>query len=188
MLFIALGTLILTPQLLRLGLRWTEQEVPISARKRGPAMPEGGPVSKAIVVGVGPIGKQLASRLETFGVDVCLVDFSPINLHLFAQQGFHTVAGDARDRDVLMRADVAEARLVIICVPVDEAATQIVRSVRDLNPTTFIVVRCRYQANRTTALKAGANAVVSEEAEASQALLRLCESVVESAKSAPPPA
>lgn len=139
------------------------------------------PTQHAIVIGIGPIGRQVASRLEIMGVDVCLVDQSPINLHAFAQQGFHTVAGDARDPQVLHRARAAHCGLVVVSVPDDEVASQTVRALRGLNPSAAVVVRCRYQGNIGRTQRAGANAVISEAAEASGALLRWCERFVRSA-------
>ncbi|MEX0818723.1 MAG: cation:proton antiporter, partial [Pirellulaceae bacterium] len=178
MLFIGLGTLILTPQLIKLGLRWTDAEQPDQRLEAAALSRLSEPFQKAIIIGIGPIGRQIASRMELYGVDVCLVDLSPINLHPFAQQGFHTVAGDARDPDVLRRADVQQCRLAVVCVPDDETANQTVRTLRELNTTMFVLVRCRFLANIATAMKAGADSVISEEQEASGALLRRCEDVL----------
>ena len=135
-------------------------------------------VKKALVIGIGPIGRQIASRFETLGLHVCLIDLSPINLHPFAQLDFHTVAGDAREHEVLRRADAAHCRLAVVSVPDEEAVIQIVRALRETNREMFIVVRCRFLATVVAAKKAGANWVVSEEQEASEALLELCENVV----------
>lgn len=180
MLFIALGTLILTPQLLKLGLRFTRKttEEPDEMEH---ARAAGRPIQYGLVIGMGPIGRQIASRLEIMGVEICLVDLSPINLYAFAQQGFHTIAGDAREREVLLRARANRCRLAVISVPDDEAANQIVRVLREINPTTEIVVRCRFQSNVERAARSGATAVVSEESEASGALLRRCQKIFESA-------
>lgn len=180
MLFVALGTLILTPQLLKIGLRWTggaaDDQDAAAAGKHTEAA-----IQHALVIGIGPIGRQIASRLEIMGVNACLIDISPINLHPFAQQGFDAVAGDARELDVLQRAHADRCRLVIVSVPDDEVALQIVRGLRELTKSSAILVRCRFQSNMDRIKKAGANDVVSEEAEASGALLRRCERIVDSA-------
>jgi CPA2 family monovalent cation:H+ antiporter-2 len=178
MLFIAIGTLILTPQLIKLGLRWTDSDLSegLDPSLSSPGIAE--PIKKAIVIGIGPIGRQMASRIETFGIEVCLVDLSPINLHPFAQQGFHTVAGDASDPDVLRRANVDQCSFAVACVPKDDAAHQIVRTLRELNPNMFILVRCRFLSNVPAMTKTGADFVISEEQEASDALLRICEKVI----------
>ena len=134
MLFFALGTLILTPQLLKTGLRWADVQLD---RELEGTRPIGLPASsrQALVIGAGPIGCQLVSQLELGGIDVCLVDLSPVNLHAFAQQGFHTVAGDATDTAVLRRADAAACSLALVTVPKDAVARQIVKSIRRVNRT-----------------------------------------------------
>lgn len=172
MLLIAIGTLILTPPLLRIGLgRAPSEKTAIDGRAR-PDRRLSRPRS-AIVVGVGPIGRQAGSQLETMGVDVCLVDLSPVNLYPYAQQGFRTIAGDARQADVLDRAGAADCRLAVVAVPDDQAAGSIVRAVRATNPTCTIIVRCRYQAGTAPLEKAGASFVISEEAQVATAVLEL---------------
>ncbi|MCA9089947.1 MAG: cation:proton antiporter [Planctomycetaceae bacterium] len=177
LLFVALGTLLLTPQLLKLGLKWTGGGIPEHVGG-GYVNIGSAPVRHAVVVGIGPIGRQIASRLEIAGVHVCLIDFSPVNLYPFSQQGFQTVAGDARDPEVLRRALADRCSLAVISVPEDESAHRIVKTLREMNPTGSILVRCRYQSSISRARKAGANTVVSEEAEASGALLRHCEELI----------
>ena len=121
------------------------------------------------------MGRQAVSQLEIMGIDVCLIDLSPVNLHAYAQQGFRTVSGDGSDPDVLDRAHAAHVRLAVVCVPDDRSALLIVKTLFRLNPQCAIVVRCRYQSNTSALQKAGAQSVVSEEMEASGALLRVLE-------------
>jgi monovalent cation:H+ antiporter-2, CPA2 family len=172
---VGVGSLALTPMLLKLGLRWTEG---------GPSDGDGlqawragapGTPSLALVIGLGPVGRQAASQLELGGWDVCLVDLSPVNLNPFALQGFRTLAGDGSDPALLRRARAAEAGLAVVCVPDDEAAIRTVRSIHTLNERARVVVRCRYRANVEKLRQAGANDVVSEEVEAIHALRRALE-------------
>jgi len=168
---IAVGSLVLTPLLMKLGLRWMRAE-------DSPEQPEPhvraaiGPNQRATIIGAGLIGRRIATQLETTGKDVCLIDLSPINLHPFAQEGFRTVTGDAGDPKILTTAGIEESRLTVVCIPDDEMAVRVVRSVRQLNSADPLIVRCRYHANAERLRRAGANLVVTEEAEASSALLR----------------
>ncbi len=174
LLFVALGTLILTPQLLKMGLGLAGRALrdePSSAASRRIARA----VPQAIVAGVGPIGGRVASHLETVGVDVCLVDLNPVNLQPFAQQGFRAVAGDGREPEILRHAGVEQCRLAVVTVPNDDDASSVVDAIRRLNSGCLILVRCRYQAS--LAAFAHANAVVSEEVEATRALLQFLEEV-----------
>ncbi|MCA9159084.1 MAG: cation:proton antiporter [Planctomycetales bacterium] len=173
---IAVGSLILTPPLMKAGLRIVQsggeqaQQIPRPTRLPDEKL-------RAAVIGAGPIGRQVASQLEIFGHDVCLIDLSPINLHSFAQEGFRTVAGDATQRGILELGEVHLSRLVAVCVPQDETALQVVRSARLVAPLATLVVRCRYQGNSANLRRAGADHVVSEEAEASLALLQVLQKV-----------
>jgi len=170
---LALGTLILTPQMLKLGLRLVRSpgapEQPEG--HSGPGPPEG-PL-RAVVVGIGVAGRQIASRLELAGFDVCAVDLSPVNLYPFAQQGFRTVPGDASDLSVLRKAEAHHSHLVVICVPDDEVGLRVLRAARALNRSCRVLTRCRFLANAPAFRKAGANRVVSEEREALNALLHV---------------
>ncbi len=177
LLFIALGTLVLTPLLLPLGLRWTERQ-PEPKEVKPAKIGSEEKWQRAVVVGMGPIGKQICSRLETQGMSVHAVDYSPINLHLLAQQGFATTSGDAREVETLERAEVRQAQLVVVTVPDDEAAVQVVRNVRQMAPHAAVIVRCRFVASVGAIRKAGAMAVVCEEFEASRALLDLCQKAI----------
>ncbi len=169
---IAISSLILTPLLLKAGLRWAQSaEFQDEAHTTSSVSHRVEP--QAIVIGAGPIGRQVASQLETIGQDVCLIDFSPINLHPFAQEGFRTIAGDATDVTTLQLAQGENAALVVVCIPEDDAANRVVRTIREMNPDCYVLVRCRYQQNSAKLLQSGANHVVSEEAEASTALLRV---------------
>ena len=163
----------LTPTLMKIGLRLQQSD---SDEVSGENLNEHQSVKHhAVVVGAGPIGRSIASQLETFGNEVCIVDLSPINLHSFAQQGFQTVAGNATEASVLERSGVGGGESVVVCVPDDGTANRIVKAVRHLNRDCRIVVRCRYQSNIKKLKKAGATDIVAEENEAALALMRSLE-------------
>lgn len=178
-LFIAIASLVCTPQLLKLGLRRAMRP---ESHDEVPTLPKHLVAEHALVIGIGPIGRQVTSRLEMMGLDVGLIDLSPINLQPFAQLGFHTTCGDARDPAVLTSAGITSSRLAVVCVPNDEIALQTVRSLRHLNRQLPIVVRCRFQMRVEALYQVGASGVISEELEASQPIVALCERIL----SAPP--
>ena len=168
---VAIGSLILTPPLLKFGFRWIH-DLPDEAEHPTHDLP-GETGNQALVIGAGLIGRQVTSLLEIAGKDVCLVDFSPINLHPFAQQGIRTVAGDATQPSILHRAGVAEASIAVLSIPDDQAAVAIVHYLRKVNADCYVVVRCRYQSNVARLAKAGADEIVSEEAVASSEMLQM---------------
>ncbi len=167
---IGLGTLILTPFLLRWGLKQVATGEDLVQAPSAPGMTRDS-FDGAVVIGVGPIGKQIASFLETQGVNVTLIDRSPINLYPFEQLGFHTAAGDATQPEILRAAHAHDARLVVLCVPDDQIAQQILTQVRRLNPEAQVVVRCRYQSSVAVFRKAQVQFVVSEEQQAYESMV-----------------
>ena len=169
---IAVGSLVLTPTLMKFGLRLVQADDQDEQSFAAGSL-HSGERHQAVVIGAGPMGRSIGSQLETNGYDVCMVDLSPINLHSFAQQGFRTVAGDATDDAVLQRADLAKVELIVVCVPDDGAATRVVKATRRLNRDCRVIVRCRYQSNLSKLKHVGATVVVAEESEAAIALLRL---------------
>jgi CPA2 family monovalent cation:H+ antiporter-2 len=162
--FVIIGvcSLILTPLLLERGIGFAEAASGGTSEEghRGVLVSE---QRHAIVIGAGPIGRRVASVLETMGRDVCVVDLSPVNLHPFAVAGMRTVAGDASQWATLRHAAIEQADLVVVVVPNDDQAIQIVDLVRRERPEAQVVVRCRYQVNQKRLLEAGCEVVVSEE-------------------------
>jgi CPA2 family monovalent cation:H+ antiporter-2 len=169
---VAVTTLIVTPTLLKRGLRivgsvWDNEEYELQPRRS--ASEES--LHLATIIGAGPSGRQLASRLETNGHDVCLVDLSPINLHAFAQEGFRTIAGDATLPETLKNAKAEDSDIVVVCIPEDSTALRVIQTLRGLNQSATLIVRCRFHSNVSKLKRAGADRVVSEEFTASVALL-----------------
>ncbi len=170
MIAVGLLTLIAAPPLLRNGMAAvpTEADETPAATVESEVAPD-----EAVVIGVGPVGRRVASTLEMRGIDVCVVDASPVNLQAFAQMGFRTVAGDAVRSEILEAAGGRSAGMVVVCVPDDEAAKLIVREVRRINHSTRIIVRCRYQGNEEALRRLGTSDVVSEEVLVSRSLVAL---------------
>ncbi|WP_347243498.1 cation:proton antiporter [Thermogutta sp.] len=170
LMLVAVATLMATPILVYWGFRLVRGSVLEGQPNRRP----GGEsqLRKVVLIGAGPMGGHIAAYLETLGMDVCLIDQSPVNLQPFAQQGFRTICGDGRDTDVLQRAEILDATMVVVCVPDDSVATAIVKTARQLNPQATIIARCRYQSHRIALERAGANCIIVEEIEAAWAVQR----------------
>ena len=171
---VSLLSLMISPLLLSRAMKQTDAPSQATKTRRENVAIES---RSALVVGLGPIGRQLASQLETAGYDVCLIDRSPLNLQQFAQQGFRTIVGDASESDVLERAEIRHTGITIISIAIDTDALSIVRQLRRLNRDGEIFVRCRFQSNVRLFKKLGASFVVSEETQALDALSKLLREV-----------
>ena len=173
LLFIALGTLIATPELLRLGLRWTsDREADLNDRIDN-GEPVKMPLPTAVIIGGGRLGWHAAEELRRRGCEVRVIDTSPVNLHRFALAGHHTVTGDARIATVLKHAVIEHAGLVMVFVSQDQTSLQIVQAVRDQNVDASLLVRCRFHNNIEPLQDAGCNTVICDESEATHAIKQI---------------
>lgn len=170
---IAGGTLLLSPVLIRFGFSRPSDEVVSDDSQIKLRISDFEDRRLAIVIGMGPVGRAVVSRMETLGHEICAIDLNPLNLQAFTQFGIPTVAGDAETPEVLTAAGVDRAQIAIVCVPVDEVAERTTRAIRRMNRQIRIVVRCRYARNADEMRKAGADHVFSEEAYAAIELVRM---------------
>lgn len=176
---VAGGTLLLSPLLIRWGFRGqseSDAESPTTTSMGHEPTDSG--TKQAVVVGMGPVGQAVASRLESMGYQTCAVDLNPLNLQTFAQFGITTIAGNAESPQVLRAAGVERAAVAVVCVPVDEVAIRTTAAIRNMNPRLRIVVRCRYARQVAALIKAGADDVFSEEAHAAIQLVQRIERTV----------
>ena len=127
----------------------------------------------AIIVGAGHIGQTIANEMLAHNISVCVVDFNPVNLHPFNQNGVPTVTGDGANYDVLRQAGIGRASTVLVTVPRDDLAINVVKSVRALNPSVIIASRSRYRLNVPKLEREGAALVLCEENFVADELVKL---------------
>ncbi len=164
LLVFALGSLVLTPFLLQAGQRLMATAEDQGGQGEG--VSDGlvtDEIDKALVIGIGHIGRMISLHLETRGFYVCALDMSPVNLHPLSLQGIKTVTGDACDPETLARARVGDAQLVVLCVPDDAMAVEIVKSLRTFNADCTVIVRCRYRLTAEQLQSLGASIIITEE-------------------------
>jgi monovalent cation:H+ antiporter-2, CPA2 family len=171
---IAGGTLLAAPLSIRWGFQRGGDSSSDEKSATGSVHQLDSDLSRAVVIGMGPIGRATASQLNTFGYELSCVDLNPLNLQLFSQQGIaKVIAGDAQSADCLMAAGIEQSNLVIICIPQDEISLRVTALCRSLNKAAVIIVRCRYVHTTNQLRQIGATHVISEEAYAAEELVKL---------------
>jgi CPA2 family monovalent cation:H+ antiporter-2 len=172
LLVFALASLMLSPLLLKTGIKLFQAQTSAEALSENPfGTLDLQDIHHAIIIGIGHIGKQLSLHLETRGFLVCAVDFSPVNLHPLSLQGITGIAGDARNTETLERAQIKNAQLAIVCVPDDAATVEIFKSIRACNPACTVLIRCRYRLTAEELQKLGADIIITEESATTKALV-----------------
>jgi voltage-gated potassium channel len=117
-----------------------------------------------VVIGYGTKGRSAVDTLVNNGVDkdgIVIVDPSNVALGEAHADGYAVVTGDASRREVLRRAGVESARQVIITTARDDTTVLATLTVRQLNPSAYIVAAVREQDNVPLVRQSGADAVVT---------------------------
>jgi CPA2 family monovalent cation:H+ antiporter-2 len=120
-----------------------------------------------IIAGFGMVGQNLSRVLKETGTPFIVLELDGERIKQALSEGITTLYGDATHRDILLRAGIEHAKMLVFATADHIAAEQTVRLARQLSPEIYILVRVRY-ANQVDALnKAGADQVIPEEFETS---------------------
>jgi CPA2 family monovalent cation:H+ antiporter-2 len=94
-----------------------------------------------ILVGYGRVGTTITEALDRAGVSHIVVEEQPRVVAGLRLRGEQAIAGDATRADVLQRAGVAGARLIVVTAPEPIRARRVVEVARRLNPRIAVAVR-----------------------------------------------
>jgi len=108
---------------------------------------------ETVLAGYGEVGKRVASALDDADLPYTVVDVE-------AKPGVDVV-GDATDRETLERADVVDARTLILALPDDTAAEFSTLVARDLSADLEVLCRAEDVESKWKMHRAGADYVLS---------------------------
>jgi glutathione-regulated potassium-efflux system protein KefB len=117
---------------------------------------EGNPV---IIAGFGRFGQVISRVLNGLRIRATLIDHDPNQVELVRRFGNPAYYGDATRLDVLERAGLARARLLIVAIDDDAAALRMVQQVRRRYPNLAIVARAHARTDAYDYLDLGVPAV-----------------------------
>jgi K+:H+ antiporter len=124
-------------------------------------------IGHTIIAGYGLNGRNLAKTLKSTHIPYVVLEVNVDTIRKAREEGEPIIYGDITRRDVLMRAGVDCARVIVFAIS-DNSATRIaIRMSREINPSIFILIRTRYAAEVDELTKIGANQVIPEEFETS---------------------
>ena len=118
-----------------------------------------------VIIGFGPIGRNVAWAARSMKVRCVVVEEDPELAEMAGGQGIFTVQGDAAQESVLEKAQVDKARLVLVNLPDMVQAKRVVAAVRT-STKARLLVRSRHAAGESALYANGADEVVSDDLEA----------------------
>jgi CPA2 family monovalent cation:H+ antiporter-2 len=120
-----------------------------------------------IIVGFGLNGRNLAHTLRNAGIKYVILDLNSVTVRKEKVKGEPIYYGDASSREVLFKLGFQRARALVVAISDPVATRRIVSVARSENPSVYILVRTRYQAEIEELNSLGADTVIPEEFETS---------------------
>lgn len=116
-----------------------------------------------ILCGFGRVGRNVAQELEATHRNFIAIDEKADLLEAYAERkpGLLYIHGDAVDDDVLVEANIRDAKGVFAITGDDSRNLMIVITAKQLAPGVRVVARCNEVRNSDKLKKAGADAIVS---------------------------
>lgn len=118
---------------------------------------------KAIVIGHGPIGKQVVKTLEQLDVTPVVIDLNVETVTDLIEQDREAIYGEASHPHILENAHIDTANLLVITIPDETAAVRIIKIARLLRPDLPILTRVNYLSQSNSIKHLGVKVVCSEE-------------------------
>jgi monovalent cation:H+ antiporter-2, CPA2 family len=137
-----------------------------------PTEPSGDANEAVVLCGFGRVGSEIGEALETFAIPYSVVERNPEVCAQLRARGIRCVYGDAAHREILARAGVERAPLVIVALPEIERARLAVAAVRELHHDVPLLARAHGRAEAEALRAKGATEVIQPELEASATLIR----------------
>lgn len=120
-----------------------------------------------VVIGYGTKGRSAVKTLRRSGTlaeRIVVLDSKPAAVSEANLDGIAAFRGDGTRRDLLRRAEIANADRIIICLDRDDAAILATLTARELNPTAPVVVSVREGENARLVRQSGATSVITSSA------------------------
>jgi CPA2 family monovalent cation:H+ antiporter-2 len=145
----------------------------LGARPERESPPASAPlVGHAIVCGYGRVGSVVTDLLARLGAPAIVIEEDAGLVAALRARGAHALFGDAAQGHVLDRAGLAQARLLVICIPERMAARRVLDHVQAVNPQAVVLARAHSERERRELYRRGVQEVVLGELELALELSR----------------
>jgi len=121
------------------------------------------PFGPVIIAGFGLPGRWVADIFDRHGIEYRVVDNNPETVRVQRSLGRTVIQGDISEEETLVRAGVAQASILALTVPNEQAVLKATELARKLNPGIYIVARTTHSSAGMEASRLGADEVVKAE-------------------------
>lgn len=132
-----------------------------------------------IVVGFGVPGRVVVDALEARHISFCIIELNDQTVERCANLKDCMICGDAREAEILQRAGIDRATLVVVAIPDEKAALEVTSQARSQNKSCRIITRCHYQSKGFEAMARGATEVVVAEKVVAQEMAKVVQPMID---------
>lgn len=125
-----------------------------------------------VIAGYGRVGELTGHALAQLGLAYIVIESNLEYVRRLIASGIPAVWGDAARAEVMERASIEHARLLVVSVPDETSALLAVNNARQLNPSLAIIVRARSAEEIPEFRMLGANEIVVPEYEGGLEIMR----------------
>jgi CPA2 family monovalent cation:H+ antiporter-2 len=127
------------------------------------------PSRRAVVIGYGHVGQTVSRLLRQHEIEPTIVELNPQTVATLRERGMRAVYGDATQVGVLEAAGVGSANSLIFAAS-GTPPQEVIETAKSINPRLEILARSNYLTEIVASRRAGADVVVSAEAEVAFAM------------------
>ena len=162
-------TFIVTPLLASLVYYLLARKNIFDPTQRDVKLDERAPVSNHVIIcGMGLNGRNLVRVLKDTAINYVIIDLNFQNIKKSKSKGDkNTIWGDASSVEILRRANVEAARVMVIAISDRFLTKSCLSNAKAINPNLHVIVRTKYVADIEDLLALGADDVIPEEFETS---------------------
>lgn len=118
-----------------------EEELVAKKEKEGGLNSIDSTIPKVILIGYGAIGQQLAQVLHKHQVGFSVIEQSRELSDVIRKEGGQVITGDAAVSEVLLKANIVNASILVVTIPDMSATRKIIEVAKGLNPEIQVILR-----------------------------------------------
>lgn len=152
-------TMLITPLLFILHDVISKRSADANVRPPDDEIDDEGPV---IIAGIGRFGQVVNRLVQASGFETVVLDHNPNTIAVMRRFGFKAFLGDPTRADVLRKAGLADARVLVVALDSQKSTRALVAYARAQRPDLHIVARAHDRTDVYHLYQAGADDIVRE--------------------------
>lgn len=152
-------TMLITPLLFILFDLISKRSADATIRPTDDEIDQEGPV---IIAGIGRFGQIVNRLVQASGFETVVLDHNPDTIAVMRRFGFKAFLGDPTRADILRKAGLADARVLVVALDDQKAARALVKYARAQRPDLHIVARAHDRTDVYHLYQSGADDIVRE--------------------------